>query len=169
VRLQALAPWVEPTQASFSPCFPFHRWCRACPGAASGLGAYFGDGVATASEATSCDKPRLRQAIAAVRGVSRMGMTAVSLSGLSCPRGATNGGLLEPLFGEGDYVVDGIAPFPSDQPVWNLKSPVSLTRWLLTSYSQVELDCCLGVDSLWDVCFTDRSVEPGNAGFRSHG
>ena len=96
-------------------------------------------------------------------------MTAVSLSGLSCPRGATDGGLFEPLFGEGDYVVDGITPLAPDQPVWNLKSPVSFFRWLLTSYSQVELDRCLGVDSLWDVRFTDCSVEPGNAGFRSHG
>ena len=71
------------------------------------------------------------------------------LGWLFCPRGAANGGLLEPLLGEGDYVVDGIAPLAPDQPVWNLKSPVSLTRWLLASYSQVQLDCCLGVDSLW--------------------
>jgi hypothetical protein len=135
VRLQGLAPWVESAQASFSPCFRFTVGAAHVPARLRDSGLIFGDGVATASEAASCGKPRLRQAIAAVRGVSRMGMTAVSLSGLSCPRGATNGGPLEPLFGEGDYVVDGIAPFPSDQPVWNLKSPVSLTRWLLTSYS----------------------------------
>jgi hypothetical protein len=96
-------------------------------------------------------------------------LAAVSLSGLSCPRGATNGCLVEPLLGEGDYIVDGITPLAPDQPVWNLKSPVSLTRWLLTGYSQVELDCCLGVDGLWDVSFIDCGVEPGNAGFRSHG